>query len=160
MTILRPSPYRPRSANQARQRCRRKPLRGAQLLSDRSFSLPPTCASAACSSLQLWKGLQRRICTAARAFALRLTARVRQGLRAGSGGDRLEARWQPIFERKQPPMAEVEEPGVRQDVTHASRPDYPGRRSGAGSLIAASASAVSATTALAFAMPLPASSRK
>ena len=69
-------------------------------------------------------------------------------------------RWQPIFERKQPPMAEVEEPGVRQDVTHASRPDYPGRRSGAGSLIAASASAVSATTALAFAMPLAASSRK
>ena len=55
----------------------------------------------------MWKGLQRRICTAARAFALRLNARLRQGLRDGPGGDRLEARRQPIFERKQPAMASV-----------------------------------------------------
>jgi hypothetical protein len=33
-------------------------------------------------------------------------------MQAGSGGDRVEARWQPISERKQPAMAEVEEPGV------------------------------------------------
>ena len=39
-------------------------------------------------------------------------ARVRQSLRAGPGGDRLEARRQPIFERKQPAMAQVEEPSV------------------------------------------------
>jgi hypothetical protein len=57
--------------------------------------------------------LQRRICTAARAFALRLNARVRQGLRDGLGGDRLEARRQPIFERKQPAMAELEEARLR-----------------------------------------------
>jgi hypothetical protein len=41
----------------------------------------------------------------------RWSARVRQDLRAGPGGRRLEARWQPIFERKQPAVAEVEEPG-------------------------------------------------
>ena len=35
----------------------RKPPRGAQLLSDRSFSLRPTCASAACSSLPIVEGL-------------------------------------------------------------------------------------------------------
>ena len=35
----------------------RKPLRGAQLLLDRSFSLRPTCASAACSSLPIVEGL-------------------------------------------------------------------------------------------------------
>ena len=46
-----------RSSNQDRQRCRRKPLRGAQPLSDRSFSSPPTCALAACSSLQIIEGL-------------------------------------------------------------------------------------------------------
>ena len=42
----------------------------------------------------------------------RRSARIRQGLPAGPGGDRLEARRKPIFERKQPAMAEVEEPGV------------------------------------------------
>ena len=40
------------------------------------------------------------------------SARVRQGLRAGSGGDRVEARRQPISERELPAMAEVEEPGL------------------------------------------------
>src|SRR5271166_4486615 len=35
-----------------------------------------------------------------------------RGARAGSGGDRVEARGQPLSERKQPAMAEVEEPGV------------------------------------------------
>jgi len=40
------------------------------------------------------------------------SARVRQGLRAGSGGDRVEARRQPILERKQQAVAEVEEPCV------------------------------------------------
>ena len=54
---------------------------------------------------QLWKGLQRRICTAARAFAPRLNARVRQACEMGLEGNRLEARRQPIFERKQPAMA-------------------------------------------------------
>jgi hypothetical protein len=65
-----------------------------------------------------------------------------------------------LSEREEPQLAENEEPEFRQSVTYASRRDYPGRRSGAGSLIAASASAVSAITALAFAMPLAASSRK
>src|SRR5208337_5530949 len=40
------------------------------------------------------------------------SARVRQGLRAGSGGDRVEARRQPILERDEPQLAQVEEPGL------------------------------------------------
>ena len=45
------------SANQARQRCRRKPLRGAQLLSDRSFSPSSNMRfKAACSSLPIVEG--------------------------------------------------------------------------------------------------------
>jgi hypothetical protein len=44
---------------------------------------------------------------------IRATTRVRQGLRDGLGGDRLEARRQPISERKQPAMAEVKETRLR-----------------------------------------------
>jgi len=46
-------------------------------------------------------------------------ARVHQGLRTGPRGDRLEARGQPISERKQPAVAEGEEPGVLTGVMAA-----------------------------------------
>jgi bifunctional non-homologous end joining protein LigD len=59
------------------------------------------------------------------ALGSRGAARVRQSLRAGPGGYRLEARRQPIFERKQPAMAEVEEPGLREDVTRPRRRGRP-----------------------------------
>ena|SRR5208337_111197 len=53
------------------------------------------------------------------ALGSRWSARVRQGLRAGAGGDRIEARRQPILERQQPAMAEVEEPGLCARMTRA-----------------------------------------
>jgi hypothetical protein len=37
--------------------------------------------------------------------------RIRQGLQAGLGGDRVEARRQPISEWDEPQLAQVEEPG-------------------------------------------------
>jgi ATP-dependent DNA ligase len=46
---------------------------------------------------------------------------ARQGLRDGPGGDRVEARRQPISERKQPAMAEVEEPDVCAGVMNVPR---------------------------------------
>jgi hypothetical protein len=66
------------------------------------------------------RGTARRALTARRGRQLRSvqrrhggrgSARICQSLRDGAGGDHLEARRQPIFERKQPTMAEVEEPG-------------------------------------------------
>jgi len=46
-----------RSATILSNASKRSPLRGAQPPSDRSFSSPPTCALAACSSLQIIEGL-------------------------------------------------------------------------------------------------------
>ena len=79
-----------------------KGLRGAQLLSDRSFSLPPTCASAACSSLPIVEGLAashlyrrariratpQRSCSPGPAMGLEVIVSKRAGSRYSSGNSR------------------------------------------------------------------------
>ena len=61
-----------------------------------------------------WRWLCRKCPAVAWAVARqgRRRARVRQGLRDGPGGDRVEAGRQPLPERDEPQLAEVPEPGV------------------------------------------------
>ena len=47
--------------------------------------------------------------------------RVRPRLQAGPGGDRVEARRQPLSQRAEPQLAEVLKPGVRENLTDAPR---------------------------------------